>query len=174
MLSCSLSHVQLFANPWTVALQAALSMGFPRQEYWGRLPFPIESNSPALQADSLPSEPPEKPLGSIWKFYLSLFHRELVVCGLSVSVTIPTSCCNNNFHHFQNPQHRVFHSELIPAQTHVPWTVGHCSGQLFASGGSAPGIYLEPLSMWFLHWVFLTLILRTVKPFAVTSVCHFW
>ena len=29
-----LSHVQLFATPWTLACQAALSMGFPRQEYW--------------------------------------------------------------------------------------------------------------------------------------------
>ena len=42
-------------------------MGFARQEYWSRLPCPslgipdpeIESRSPALQADSLLSEPPE-------------------------------------------------------------------------------------------------------------------
>ena len=34
------SHVQLFANPWTVAHQAPLSMGFSRQEYWSGLPFP--------------------------------------------------------------------------------------------------------------------------------------
>jgi len=48
---------------WTVARQAPLSMGFPRQEYWSRLPFPspgdlpnagIELGAPALQADSLP------------------------------------------------------------------------------------------------------------------------
>ena len=35
-----LSHVWLFATPWTVACQAPLSMGFSRQEYWNRLPFP--------------------------------------------------------------------------------------------------------------------------------------
>ena len=35
-----LSHVQLFATPWTVARQAPLSMGFSRQEYWSGLPFP--------------------------------------------------------------------------------------------------------------------------------------
>ena len=35
-----LSHVQLFATPWTVAHQAPLFMGFPRQEYWSGLPFP--------------------------------------------------------------------------------------------------------------------------------------
>ena len=52
-------------TPWTVACQAPISMGFPRQEYWSRLPFPslgdlpepgIKPKSPALQADSLPSE----------------------------------------------------------------------------------------------------------------------
>ena len=36
----SLSHVWLFANPWTVAHQAPLSMEFSRQEYWSGLPFP--------------------------------------------------------------------------------------------------------------------------------------
>ena len=35
MLSC----VWVFATPWTVAHQAPLSMGFPRQEYWSGLPF---------------------------------------------------------------------------------------------------------------------------------------
>ena len=36
-----LSCVRLFATPWTVARQAPLSIGFSRQEYWSRLPFPI-------------------------------------------------------------------------------------------------------------------------------------
>ena len=63
----SLSPVQFFATPWTVAHQAPLSMGFSRQEYWSGLPFPspgdlsypgIEPKSPALQADALTSEPP--------------------------------------------------------------------------------------------------------------------
>ena len=56
-----------------VARQASLSMGFSRQEYWSGLPFPspgnlpnsgIEAGPPALQADSLPSEPSGKPLQS--------------------------------------------------------------------------------------------------------------
>ena len=34
------SHVQLLVTPWTVARQAPLSMGFPRQEYWSELPIP--------------------------------------------------------------------------------------------------------------------------------------
>ena len=66
----SLSCVWLFATPWTVAYQAPPSMGFSRQEYWSELPLPspgdlpdpgIEPWSPALQADSLPSELPGKP-----------------------------------------------------------------------------------------------------------------
>ena len=36
----SLSHVWLFATPWTVAHQAPPSMEFSRQEYWSELPFP--------------------------------------------------------------------------------------------------------------------------------------
>jgi len=44
----SLSHVQLFATPWTVACQAPLSMGFPRQEQesWSGLPFPSPGDVP--------------------------------------------------------------------------------------------------------------------------------
>ena len=38
-----LSHVQLFATPWTVAHQAPLSTGFSRQESWNGLPFPSPS-----------------------------------------------------------------------------------------------------------------------------------
>ena len=62
----SLSCVQLFRIPWTVARQAPLFMGFSRQEYWSGLPFPspgdlpdpgIEPRSPTLQADALTSEP---------------------------------------------------------------------------------------------------------------------
>ena len=56
------------SDPWTVAHQAPLSMEFSREEYQNGLPFPspgdllypgIEPKSPTLQADSLPSEPPE-------------------------------------------------------------------------------------------------------------------
>ena len=68
VLSCSM--VSDSAIPWTVAHQAPLSMGFSRQEYRSRLPFcspgdlpnpGIESRSPALQVDSLLSEPLGKP-----------------------------------------------------------------------------------------------------------------
>ena len=66
-----LSHVQFFVTPWTVAHQAPLLMGLSRQECRRGLPFPslgnlpnigIELVFPALQVDSLPSEPPRKPI----------------------------------------------------------------------------------------------------------------
>ena len=41
----SLSPVQLFATPWTVAHQSPLSMGFSRHEYWSGLPFPSPAHS---------------------------------------------------------------------------------------------------------------------------------
>ena len=42
----SLSHVHLFATPWTVACQSPLSMEFPRQEYWSGYPFPSPRDLP--------------------------------------------------------------------------------------------------------------------------------
>ena len=62
-----------FVTPWTVAHQASLSMGFPRQEYWSGLPFPSPGKlsnpgtehaspaSPELAAGFFSTEPPGKP-----------------------------------------------------------------------------------------------------------------
>ena len=67
---CVFNCVQLFASPWIVAHQASVSMGFPRQEYWSRLPslppgdlpLPgIEPKSPALAGVFVTTEPPGKP-----------------------------------------------------------------------------------------------------------------
>ena len=64
---CVLSRVPLFSTHWTIALQAPLSMGFPRQGYWSGLPFhspgdlpnpriePVSPVSLALQTCSLPA-----------------------------------------------------------------------------------------------------------------------
>ena len=60
-----------FATPWTVTHQAPLSMGFPRQEYWGGLPFPpagdlpdpgMEPAPPALAGGFLTAESAGKPV----------------------------------------------------------------------------------------------------------------
>ena len=72
----------VFATPWTVARQAPLSMGFPRQEYWSGLPFPspgdlpnpgIKPRSPASLAGGFyTTMPPGKPKGAIMDPYKNL------------------------------------------------------------------------------------------------------
>ena len=84
LLCCTLSHVRLFATPWTVAHQGPLSMGFSKQQYCrglscpppGDLPNPetepASPASPAFQADSLPLSHQGNPL-----FYINttISHR---------------------------------------------------------------------------------------------------
>ena len=75
MRAQSLSCVQLLVTPsWTVACQAPLSIGFPRQEYWSRFPFPppgdlpnpgikpMSPASPALAGRFFTTEPLEDPM----------------------------------------------------------------------------------------------------------------
>ena len=72
MLLLLFSHYVMsdsFATPWTIAYQAPLSMGFPRQEYWSVLPFPssgdlpnpgIKPASPTLTVGFFTTEPSGK------------------------------------------------------------------------------------------------------------------
>ena len=72
-LACVLSHfshVRLFETLWSIAHEAPLSMGFPRQEFWSGLPFPspgdlpnpgVEPVSPALAGGFFTTKPPGKP-----------------------------------------------------------------------------------------------------------------
>ena len=94
----SLSRVQLFATPWTVAYQASPSMGFSRQKYWSRLPFPapgdlpdpgIKLGSPILQADYLTSESPGKPLLIMSLIFVLLITCcGVILCGLILCGTL--------------------------------------------------------------------------------------
>ena len=88
-------------------------MGFCRQEYWSRLPFPspgdlpdpgIEPGSPTSQADALPSEPPGKPRvspgGSDSKAYMpAMWETRLQFLGredpLEKEMAIQHSCLEN-------------------------------------------------------------------------------
>ena len=80
VLSC-FSRIRIFAAPRTTALQAPLSTGFPRQEYWSRLPcsppgalphFPIQGSNLSFlhilhwRAGSLPVVPPGKPANQLY------------------------------------------------------------------------------------------------------------
>ena len=96
-------------TPWTVAHQAPLSMGFPRQEYWSGLPFPsledvpdpeIKPTSPAFVCGFFTTEPPGKPfliynghlLRLIYIFLKCLF---IWLCWVLVAVhglSCPSGC----------------------------------------------------------------------------------
>ena len=81
--------------PWTVAHQAPVSVGFPRQEHWSGLPFPspghppnpgIKPRSSALQADSLPSEPSRKPIISPWIVFKLLTFLSLLCLDMCTAI----------------------------------------------------------------------------------------
>ena len=84
-----LSHVRLFVTPWTVAHQAPLSMGFPRQEYWSKLSFPppgdlpyqgIEPTSPALASVFITSEPQGKSPTPFFSHIFKLMFENAIAC----------------------------------------------------------------------------------------------
>ena len=80
------SHVWFFATPWAVACQGTLSMENSRQKYWSGLPFPspvsskpwIEPGSPALQVDSLLSEPQPIRISYFYSWSTVLSHSGLL------------------------------------------------------------------------------------------------
>ena len=80
-----------FVTPWTVAHQASLSMGFPRQEFWSGLPFPspgdlpdpgIKPASPALAGGFFTTEPPGKPSKGCRIIIISLDYNATVYRGV--------------------------------------------------------------------------------------------
>ena len=103
--------VQHLATPLTAAYQAAPSMGFSRQEYWSRLPFPTPNSGILLtlgskphllrllhwQADSLPLVPPGKP-----KVLLhSLLHHHLLglnffICEMGINICAYQNTCKDH------------------------------------------------------------------------------
>ena len=96
-VSASRSVVWDSATPWTVACQAPLSMEFSRPDSWTGQPFPspgdlpdpgmIKPKSPALQEDSLLSEPPGKPKTRMWCAQL-LSYAPLLVTPWTVAARL--------------------------------------------------------------------------------------
>ena len=107
--SCkSHSFVSDSVSLWTIACQAPQSMEFSRQEHWSAQPFPspgnfsdpgIKPGSPALQADSLPSEPAGKPIQGMYSQMVipvlgtkqTLSERQWLFSQLPPSQMIPRS-----------------------------------------------------------------------------------
>ena len=83
----SLSCVRLFESPWIVAYQAPLSMGFPRQKYWSRLPFPSPGDLPDLGIE---------PVSSAWQAY-SLPMSHLRNPSNSINVVLKKTCAPKGY-----------------------------------------------------------------------------
>ena len=92
----SLSNVWFFVIPLSVAHQAPLAMGFPKQEYWRGLPFPspgdltnpgIEPKSPALAGGFFSTEPliPREMQSKLWWGITSYWSEQPSSKGLQIS-----------------------------------------------------------------------------------------
>ena len=126
----SLSPVQPFSTPWTVAYQAPPSVGFSRQECWSGLPFPssgdlpnpgIEPGSPALQADALPSAPPGKP-------------NSLATIVCEVTQSCPTLCDPMDCSLPDSSVHGIFQAIVLE------WIAISFSRGIFPIQGSNPSL----------------------------------
>ena len=71
----------LFATPWTVAYQASLSVGFPRQEYWSGFPFPSSDPGIKLQSLALAGRLPVSPRGSPWNVLMQSLLKVFAILG---------------------------------------------------------------------------------------------
>ena len=116
-----LSHVRLFATPWTAAHQAPPFVGFPRQEYRSRLPFPsladlphpgiqpVFTGFPTLAGEFFTTEPSGKPksrqggtqiwTGNFFKYIQSVNYTSKSRGGGSVKKAVSVSnIFNEGFH----------------------------------------------------------------------------
>ena len=112
-LMCVLRGVWLFVTPWTVACQAPLSIGFPRQEYWSRLSFPtpgdlrdpgiehVSLTPPALAGRFFTTMPPGKPfiqlIGSDY-LYLGWLTAESIFALIGFADSLGTGSLGLNQH----------------------------------------------------------------------------
>ena len=127
-----LSHAQLFSTPCIVAYQAPLSMEFSRQEYWSGLPFlspgdlpnpGIKPRSPALQADALPSEPPEKPnLDGILKSRNITLPTKVHLIKAMVFPVVMYRCESWTIKKIEHPRIDAFELWCWRILLRVPWT----------------------------------------------------
>ena len=123
---CVLSHVQLFATPWMVAHYTPLSMGFPRQEYWSRLPFPTPEDlpKPRIEPTSLAS-----PALAGRFFITSATWEAHAICCCSVAQLCPTLCDL-----MDHTVHGVLQTRILE------WVSLSLLQGIFSTQGSNPGL----------------------------------
>ena len=135
--------VWLFVTQWRVALQAPLSMGFNRQEYWSVLPFYYSRGSSwprdwihvfciSCIGRFFTTEPPGKP-------------EVNYMCLCLVAQSLPTLCKPMDC---STPGFPVFHSPLEFAQAHVHWVSDAIQPCIYFSWDRLPALWL-----FWLWWV---------------------
>ena len=167
-------HVWLFVNPWTVARQTSLSMGFSRWEYWSRLLFPspgelpdpgiqpVSPASPPLTDGFFTTELPEKPFPYIVKFvqlYLTLCDpMDYIVHGILQArilewVALPFSRGSSQFRN---------------------WTRVFCiAGGLFINWAIREAIPIHRKVLNSLTWgIWFSLIINNLLMFRLAALCH--
>ena len=177
-LVCLLSHVWLSETPQTVACQAALSMGFPRQEYWSGLPFPPPRGLP--QAGTEPASPAlvgrffttkNKSLKASYDFILTII---LTTAAVDVSVGRKGKKTQKNLQSKSKQKNNIYLSWVtgvrilfltwIHRPPHLPRIP--CIGVLISGLGDG-----EPyILLWSSSFVFLLPISTTLKTSAFSFV----
>ena len=129
----------ILATPWTIACQAPLFMGFPRQEYQNGLPFPPPGDlsnpgikpsspvSPVLEAESLAAEPPGKPLLQDYVLAKTKLKRLL---GCILEIFLNASPLDNNQNKltgssYSNPILAIALERLTHDHTHTLTNMGN-------------------------------------------------
>ena len=155
----SLSRVQFFTTPWTVACQASLSMVFSRQEYWSRFPCPPPEDfpnpgtepasltSPALAGGFFTASTTwEAPIGRISQFSRSGVSDSLWPHGLQLTrppCPSPTPRVYSNWCPLSWWCHPTISSSVVPFSSRLqslPASGSFQMSQFFMSGGQSIGV----------------------------------
>ena len=145
---CFFSHAQLFATLWMVALQAPLSMGFSRQNYWSGLPFPSPGDLPYPKTEPVSLASPAL-AGGFFTTSSTLFSFSVVSdslqphglqqarlpCPSATPGTCSNSCPSSQWYH------PTISSSVVPFSClqSFPASGSFPMSQLFASGGQSIG-----------------------------------
>ena len=143
-----------FVTPWTVAHWAPLSMRFPRQEYLSGLPslipwdLPdprINPMSPALQADSLLSEPPGKLRGYFKKQNCCFCRRNIILTPQNTTVPLKVHTAVWIFAH----KEYTLDSDLTLFSAYLRLAVLSYPDCQFPKGRSTTSVDLSPnMELW--------------------------
>ena len=107
------SRVWLFVTLWTVAHQAPLSVGFPRQEYWSGLPCPPPGDLPdqAIEPASLMSPALAGRFfttSTIWHHTYMIIYPHQMMAMLGIAVCITMQKIVTEIHHLNNLKEKAY------------------------------------------------------------------